>query len=185
MGKSSSSAGKDSATYRLDRSRHLSKRMQAVEDGFRPLARAILESYESRANAGKRGDRPFDSAEGTLKRECYALIRRYRHKHQHEFLKRVSAYDNRRYDQPEYKENPFYWGLLAIDREVKSIGQGNLSEYAGQFLFADKHGVPPEYLIGFIYQSGGREMRIKIRTDSRDHEFELFRRMCEVQKRPN
>lgn len=56
-------------------------------------------------------------------------------------------------DTVTYKQNKFYWGLLAIDPQEAYITDPALSKYTKEILFASKHGVPAEYLIGFLMQS--------------------------------
>lgn len=55
-----------------------------------------------------------------------------------------------------FSESPFYWAFKAIvaDGEVECDAR-SISRYGAELLYAHKHKIPPELLIGFISQVGG------------------------------
>ena len=56
--------------------------------------------------------------------------------------------------------NIFYLCFRALSFDLAPIKGGELSKLAKQLLHAFKCGIPPEYLIGFIYQTGGKRIAI-------------------------
>lgn len=119
---------------------------------------------------------PFASASGFFKRESYFLILRYKTQGRYKILQRLSRYDARELRHPEYRENPFFWGLFAIDPSLSTIGRKNHRFLSEQLLYADRHGIGPEHLIGFLYQSGSeRLLRERVRLNLNDDEFHMAR----------
>lgn len=78
------------------------------------------------------------------------------------------------------QKNPFYWGLMSVlaiqneeekkdrknkkgDNEQKEKNKKNpvrrqdLHKFANELLYAHGHDVPPEFLVGFIYQIGSSD----------------------------
>lgn len=142
---------------------------------FERQADHILKQYET---MGKKvlGRRAFSRPENYLKRECYNLI--FRHT---KWSGRTIIEVVRRWrcvpDTITYKQNRFYWGLLAIDPQEEFIRDPALSKYAKEMLYAAKHGVPAEYLIGFLMQSDNlASIREKLQSGELDREFMSFRR---------
>lgn len=119
---------------------------------------------------------PFQSPAGFLKRECYALILEYRVEGKYTIIQRLSRSDMQASPQPTYQDNPFFWGLLAIDPHLTAIGRKNNRFYADQLKYAHQHGVGPEHLVGFLYQSGSESsLRRKVRLNLQDDEFNVIR----------
>ncbi len=119
---------------------------------------------------------PFASKEGYLKRESYHLIvKTINLNGGHAAIKAESDYE-KRYDadrMPSYTDNRFYWGIWAIfpDFDIKT-----LRYYANQLEYANRHGVPAEYLIGFLLQCGNnRLLRRKISCRYTEDEFIVMR----------
>lgn len=112
----------------------------------------LLESAQLASSAERLP--PFKSAGGYFRREAYALIRE--HLNSLQTIKQLARYDMREKRQPTIENNVFYWGLLAVDPAHCAVKQADLSLTAMQMLYAHRHGVPPEHLIGFIYQCGSQ-----------------------------
>ena len=147
------------------------ERSQSTGD-FKIEAIDIVREYGSRNETADKLS-PFNSAEGYLKRECYFLIKKFMTDNSAS-IKKLSCYSSRTAKQPSYTDNQFYWGLLAIDPAYAAIKERNLILYSRQLLYAHRHNVSSEFLVGFIYQSGSpRSLRVKLDQRKREEEFEL------------
>ena len=75
---------------------------------------------------------------------------------------------------PLYEENPFHWGLLALFGKSKLLTRDERRLFAAEMLYAHRHDVPPEYLLGFVYQVGkqAENMYEKVRSDKREPWFD-------------
>lgn len=150
-------------------------RKTLVGSEFIDKVEEIVEEYNIRKKE-KSAECPFVSAEGYLKRECYILITNSNTRWHNDFIKKLSVYTNRERRQPSYEENRYYWGLLAIDPSHDMIGHNDLQIYSRQMLYAQRHGVPPEHLVGFLYQSGNQKsIQGKVQDNKREEEFDLVR----------
>lgn len=140
---------------------------------FDDAAGFIRDGFSQRQTV--KGLRPFDSANGYLRREAYALIRETKsRKGGANTIKSLVQRLSTTPESPEYAENPFYWGLLAIDPHRDFLSAQDLSRFAKQLLYADRNGVPPSYLIGFLYQTGGpRDLSHKLVSKVRDDSLAL------------
>ena len=147
--------------------------LQKLRDDFESHADAIMSAYRNRP---AKGVAPNENAEGFFKREAYALIRKIidMPNGTRVFTRILSDWDVLP-RSPTLIENAFFWGLLAMDPEGAHIervakwkprgrsktdkenflDRRKRSKYAKQLLFAHINDVPPEYLVGFIYQVGG------------------------------
>lgn len=149
------------------------EKLSGAQETYDDAAEFIRDGYSKRRPL--KGLRPFDSANGYLRREAYALIRETKSKRGgantiRSLVQRLSTTP----ETPEYTENPFYWGLLAIDPHRDFLSPQDLSRFAKQLLYADRNGVPPNYLIGFLYQTGGpRDLSHKLGSKVRDDSLAL------------
>lgn len=131
-------------------------------------AKAILEGYLHRRHS--KGRPPFDNAEGFLKREAYLFLRttigtKSGDKAIRSIVRRFVGEPK----APTYRENPYYWGLLAIDSGYDKLGPHRISRYAMQLLYAANNYVPAMYLVGFLYQSrGSTSLAAKLGSKHRD-----------------
>lgn len=101
---------------------------------------------------------PGESAAGFLKRECYRIIIHYLAKGSATFFEQVVRRDGRALtSRVRLNENPFHFGMLALFSEDDVVSRQDRSTFAMQMLYAYHHGVPPKFLIGFIYQVGSKE----------------------------
>lgn len=143
---------------------------------FETAADDIVERYDARGQE-PRGVTPFAWPENQLKRECYNLIIKHTRWGGREIIDIVRKYGC----VPEsitFNKNKFYWGLLAIDPKGAYILDPQLSKYAKEMIYAWKHLVPPEYLIGFLLQSGNiSSLRAKLREGGTEKDFIDFRKI--------
>jgi hypothetical protein len=131
--------------------------MPPAQVAFEEMADRIREEFLRRKNL--KGLRPFETANGNFKRSAYALIRRTMAQPGGAgTIKGVVRRGAPRLpNSPSYTENPFYWGLLAIDPHLEVILKRQyLTLFAQQFLYANRNAVGPEHLIGFLYQAAVR-----------------------------
>lgn len=74
----------------------------------------------------------------------------------------------------EGSDNLFYLCFRAIDPSERFVQRGEISRISKQLYFAHEKEVPQEYLIGFIYQTGGQQFdfdeRRRIEEDWDDQE---------------
>ena len=125
---------------------------------------------------GQKGLRPFENANGYLKRAAYALIRRtIAEPGGAATIKSAIRRVTRLPDSPTYRQNPFYWGLLAIDPHLDAIRKRQyLSLYAQQLLYANRNAVGPEHLIGFLYQTASqRDLPARLESKKPDDSLVL------------
>ena len=98
---------------------------------------------------------PYDTANGYLKREVYRLVRRCITKQVVDLLRELVAKDDSSPRPTAYNEqDPFYWGFMFVCGMDKRVSRQARWRFANELLYAHKHNVPPELLVGFIYQIG-------------------------------
>jgi hypothetical protein len=148
-----------------------------AESAFELAADEIVERYDVRGRE-PRGATPFAWPENQLKRECYNLIIKHTRWSGAEIIAIVRKYGC----VPEsitFRKNKFYWELLAIDPKITCISDPSLSKYSIEMLYAWRHRVPPEYLIGFLLQSGNlSSLRVKLREGRTEKDFVDFRKIA-------
>ena len=146
----------------------LGRHTQAQRD-FDSAAMRIKNGYTLRVNNPNRTvqmdgaekvlkRQPWDTANGFFQREAYALITQTMGERGGPSLLQRSARDSD-YLPPNtrYSENPFLWGLHAIDPDASCLGKGakKAIRFARLITHAHRNRVPPIYLIGFLRQIGG------------------------------
>lgn len=109
-----------------------------------------------RLSASGEGTSPQMSRNGRLKREIYALVRHFLAQDHGNVIKEIVEDDGRApANGPAFEDNPFHWGLLSLfEARGDGLSRGDRYLFARQMLYAHKHDVPPNLLVGFIYQSG-------------------------------
>lgn len=172
------------------------RRSVARDQPIRPIDRAIAQfqlatewiqkEYDQRRQRVKlsRNDgryvRPWDSAENFAKREAYALIlKTLAMTSGKSAIKKIVKINKAIPKSPLFDENPFYWGLLAMDLfDHENNPTMKVSSYAPDLFYAYKHRVPSAYLTGFIHQVGRRStIRKTVEEEKTEKEFlELARR---------
>lgn len=108
--------------------------------------------------AGAHGITPYDKPNGYLKRAVYQLVRDCIDNGAVELLQRFA--EDTEYPlrpSPHNQNNPFYWGIMAVCMDDNRISRNNRSKFANELLYAHKHNVPSNLLVGFIYQIGTSE----------------------------
>lgn len=129
------------------------KNIAPVAEAFESQATLLKEQFDK--NSRRKPLSPFDSAWGAFKRESYALIRGIKGSPGgHNVVKHIVTLAGVEPARLYYKGNEFHWGLLAIDPELEILDRKRVSRFARQMAYADLHGVHPNNLVGFLYQSG-------------------------------
>ena len=128
----------------------------ALQD-FEEISRTLIDEWERRRKL--RGQLPpAETANGYLKRESYRTIVHYITHGRTEFFEWVIRRDGRGLtSRVRLDENPFHFGLLALFADDSVVTRQDRNLFAMQMLYAYHHGIPPAFLIGFIYQAGSKE----------------------------
>ena len=116
-----------------------------------------LAAAVSKRNAPAEKRPPFDTARGYLKREVYRYVcERLDNKADRALEWCVEkTRGDRLLRRPSFKDNPFHWVLFGLQNHPElNLKKGEVSRFGRQLLYAKIHKVPPELLIGFIYQTG-------------------------------
>lgn len=113
---------------------------------------------------------PWEKHDSTVKSGVYDLVTRLDKPQYRRSFEAVLGHRLTHEPRMRFSENPFYWALAALVAENQlEIEKRFISRFACQMKYADRHQVPTEYLIGFIYQVGGIE---RIRNKLNRNEFE-------------
>lgn len=100
---------------------------------------------------------PWETANGTIKRLVYRLVREAR---EEGLLPTIQSYVRLNCwvpQSPNFDVNPFHWCLVALnDGDAVDLSRPTRRRFGNELLFADRNGVPELYLIGFIYQLGSK-----------------------------
>lgn len=149
--------------------RHLSP--AATE--FEQRADHILAEYSAKLTAEVVRS-PYQAKEAYLKRASYGLIREYlRAPGRYRTIKSIVRRWHREPRSPSFSENPFFWGLIAVDPQADVLNPARIHLYSQQQLYAHRHDVPPHFLIGFLYQSGNPgDLSHKVASGYREEWFE-------------
>lgn len=130
----------------------------SIESRLAKIQVKWTEAVEARSDAEQKLLPPYDKVNSKLKRVVYRLVR--------DCLKcdLLSVLKDSVQKQPGDKsqvkpssknaDNPFYWGFTAVCGIDKKLARSNKSRFSQELLYAHMHDVPPEFLIGFIYQIG-------------------------------
>lgn len=144
---------------------------------FDRACRQLIDEWEDRI-AQKGTLSPYESANGFIKRESYRIITHYIMAGRASFFESVIRRDGRALtSRVKLRDNPFHFGLLAMFVDDEVISRQDRSVFATQMLYAFHHGVPPTFLIGFIYQAGSKdEIKRKLRAGTIEPGFEATHR---------
>ena len=134
---------------------------------YRGLSRAaehIVAEWLRRKNLP--GLTPYESALGYLKRECYRVVRHVVDAERSQLFEQVIRLEGRSLSaKVKIGENPFHYGLRALFSDDSVISAPDRSVYSVQMMYAYRHGIEAEMLIGFIYQSGSSTLiRAKLKS---------------------
>jgi len=163
-----------SGTIRTTRRRLLAQGATIHDEWERRLkAQAELSVRDKRAPPP-----PYDTANGYLKREVYRLVRRCIAKQAVDLLQELVAKDDSSPKPTAYNEqDPFYWGFMFVCGMDKRVSRQARWRFANELLYAHKHNVPPELLVGFIYQIGKSDgLRERLRTGQMEEWWDSPRR---------
>lgn len=105
------------------------------------------------------GSSPNEDAKNFLRREIYALGRCLKAvPPKWDIVEIISGLRIHKVRRPKALHgNIFHALLMGVYEEDTQIPRQERSKMAKELLYADRHNVPPEYLCGFLYQSGGRD----------------------------
>lgn len=124
---------------------------------------------------------PFETAKSVLKRMVYEFIIEHRETSKLKYLESVIS-DDREEGRPiriRFDENPFHHVFFALSKHVSvgrfSISKWDVSRFGKQLLYAQRHEVLPEYLIGFLYQCGSVS-EIEAKVDDANFREEWYKR---------
>lgn len=140
---------------------------------FDAIGRQLIDEWERRKSLSETPS-PAETATGYVKREAYRIIIHYWTSGRGSFFEQVVRRDGRALtSRVRLDENPFHFGLLALFADDGVVSRQDRSVFAMQMLYAYHHGVPPTFLIGFIYQAGSKEeIRRKLAAGTIEPGFE-------------
>lgn len=120
---------------------------------------------------------PFDNRSGRLRRFVYAMVRRLRKQKRLGLIGEVVRALEHEPTKVTLRQNPFYWAFYALERdEGFDITDKDMSRYAAQLLYADRHDVDEVFLIGFIFQQGSHaSLQAKLRGNERETWFAEYK----------
>jgi hypothetical protein len=130
----------------------------SIEKRIETIAKTWEESSWSQSDSKQEKRPPYYTANGTLKRHVYQLVRRcieadlvhvLKESVEHQFGNRSKVKPS-----PANAENPFYWGFMAVCGTENKLARSNKSRFSQELMYAHMHDVPTHFLIGFIYQIG-------------------------------
>lgn len=119
------------------------------------LTEALLDERQRRRN--RRDLTPFDKPDAYLKREVYALVRDYLRQGRQHLLEELILESRYPYAprSPSFGDNPFHWVFFGMrDPTTDNLRKDEVSRFGRQLLYAHRHRIEPELLIGFLHQSG-------------------------------
>lgn len=163
------------------------------------LEREVIAS-RGRLQAGEKLA-PYDSPDGVLKRGAYGFVRSKLKAGQGRLLDdvldnvRTAALGKRRKSakkaepakqirirQKAFSENPFHYALRELPSKIKQFRGDDLNRYGRQMLYAYRHEIEPDLLIGFLAQTGTmKEVAAKAVAEPQELE-EWFRAKQEAAK---
>ncbi len=126
---------------------------------------------------------PQDRRTSLIKIAIYRMVRELRSKKRLSLIESIVGFLEYEPKVIKFDANPFHWAIYAIDRNEElyrkpgrrtkssmlDIGEEPMNRLAYQLLYADRHEVPPELLIGFIYQTAS-STRAKKNIRNNSHE---------------
>ena len=136
---------------------------------YREQVELILQGWAVRQR-GLAADQ--ESATSWFKRNAYRLLKAYVDAKQEDLLMRLARQSPRRQAGLQIiGDNPFKVGLFAMCVD-DSLSRRQQQVLGNQMLYAYRHGVEPEHLVGFIRASGNAEtIARKLTTDAREPGF--------------
>lgn len=155
--KSRARVDKPAATRRDPVKRPPDPRMEGDWDNFEgELGRVLLKCRYSEVKLV-----PYDQPEATLKRHVYKFAREQLASGNDKKLAYLLWYKRageQRAHRISFQENPFHWVLSAIHPQISELDRPSLSKIGRQLLYAHRHDIDPDLLVGFLYQSGSPDV---------------------------
>lgn len=143
------------------------RRSSKIDDRLREIEKAWEKASWAKYDAEEKLRPPYDKANSKLKRAVYRLVRdcikndlvhALKESVEHQFGDRSHVKPS-----PANAENPFYWGFMAVCGTENKLARSNKSRFSQELMYAHMHDVPPQFLIGFIYQIGSsKDLQRKI-----------------------
>jgi hypothetical protein len=135
------------------------KALSVAADEFIDKSEAILQFFKEKYLEKYTSTRltPYERPMSIFKTKSYDLIRKtINSPGGHLTIKNIHSIFNIDHKGPDYDDNPFYWGLLAMDhdRDHPVLTPQQVGLLARQMYYADRHDVPPCLFVGFLYQAG-------------------------------
>lgn len=112
---------------------------------------------------------PFERPEAILKRYVYHFVRKHLAQGNGKKLEHLLWYfrtGEQRAHRIRFEDNPFHWALAAIPTELSELSRPALTKIGRQLLYADRHDIEPDLLIGFILQTGNPDAISKKADDT-------------------
>lgn len=112
---------------------------------------------------------PFERPDAILKRYVYQFVREHLAQGNGKKLEYLLWYfrtGEQRTHRIRFEDNPFHWALAAIPTELSELSRPALTKIGRQLLYADRHDIEPDLLIGFILQTGNPDAISKKADDT-------------------
>jgi hypothetical protein len=140
-----------------------------IEDRLDKIGKSWPDSIWADSDAKKKRQPPYYKANSKLKRTVYRLVRDCIKNDLVNVLKKSVEFQFGDKSQvkpsPTNAKNPFYWGFTAACGTDEKLARSNKSRFSQELMYAHMHDVPPEFLIGFIYQIGSsKDLQRKINS---------------------
>jgi hypothetical protein len=136
---------------------------------FEVFAEEIVHGWLKRRRAGGGSE----SAHSWFKRNIYRLIKAYVDARRADLLLTIARRSGRSLvGLKAIESNPFKLALFAMWSDNESLTRHQQRVFGNQMLYAYRHGVAPEHLIGFIRTAGSAQtISKKLETGSREPGF--------------
>lgn len=138
------------------------RRHSPFEEEWEAFKDEVLSNIRASANS-VRGAKiaPFHRTDSILKRMVYRFVIKYRHTNSYKHIEKAISddRDSGRALRISFEENPFHWILFGLKDHVSILGKfeitkTDITRFSAQLLYADRHKICEDLLIGFLLQSG-------------------------------
>jgi hypothetical protein len=138
---------------------------------FDESARSIIDGWTALKNA----DGPAERPNSYFKRNIYRLIKAYVDAGRTAvFIKMAQRSGRSLVGMEAIRDNPFKLALFAMWDDNESLTRNQQRVFGTQMMYAHKHGVPPEHLLGFICIAGSAQaIANKLKDGLREPGFEV------------
>ena len=141
----------------------VASRMRRIQRNWRIYNRGIDAKGQSRTFT------PFEKAQSYLKREVYVLGAELVARGEEEAARTYARLN----DRPSGHDSPdgpdlYKWLLSGFSEE--ELGRSEKRRYSHELQYARRHQVPPQYLVGFIYQCAAGDRIYEWALDGARHE---------------